>query len=220
MKIVDVSAFYTPHGGGVRNYVERKLEHAPKTGHELVVIVPGKHDSVEVRPGGARLVSVASPKLIVDKRYRYFRNADAVHAILDAEKPDVVEASSPWRTANIVASWKGNARRSMFMHADPVGTYGYRWFGQVAEREAIDRGFAPFWNHLRRACSGFDMVVCANPHLSQRMRDAGLPGVTTIPLSVFYGSDGPTHFVRFAFCKKQATIDAALTRLASAKAPT
>ena len=45
-------------------------------------------------------------------------------------------------------------------------------------------------------------------------------GVTTIPLSVFYGSDGPTHFVRFAFCKKQSTIDAALTRLASAKAPT
>lgn len=45
-------------------------------------------------------------------------------------------------------------------------------------------------------------------------------GVTTIPLSVFYGSDGPTHFVRFAFCKKQATIDAALTRLASAKAAT
>ena len=45
-------------------------------------------------------------------------------------------------------------------------------------------------------------------------------GVTTIPLSVFYGSDAPKHFVRFAFCKKQSTIDAALGRLATAKAPT
>ncbi|MFT3808482.1 MAG: aminotransferase [Micropepsaceae bacterium] len=44
-------------------------------------------------------------------------------------------------------------------------------------------------------------------------------GVTTIPLSVFYGSDAPKHFVRFAFCKKQSTIDAALARLAAAKAP-
>lgn len=40
-------------------------------------------------------------------------------------------------------------------------------------------------------------------------------GVTTIPLSVFYGSDAPQHFVRFAFCKKQETIDAALARLAA-----
>lgn len=42
-------------------------------------------------------------------------------------------------------------------------------------------------------------------------------GVTTIPLSVFYGSDAPRHFVRFAFCKKQETIDAALARLAALK---
>ena len=40
-------------------------------------------------------------------------------------------------------------------------------------------------------------------------------GVTSIPLSVFYGADAPTRFVRFAFCKKQETIDAALSRLAS-----
>ncbi len=40
-------------------------------------------------------------------------------------------------------------------------------------------------------------------------------GVTAIPLSVFYGADAPTRFVRFAFCKKQATIDAALARLAA-----
>jgi len=45
-------------------------------------------------------------------------------------------------------------------------------------------------------------------------------GVTTIPLSVFYGRDAPQHFVRFAFCKKQETIDAALANLASLKAPT
>ncbi len=225
MKIVDVSAFYSPHGGGVRNYVERKLEHAPKAGHELVVVVPGKTDSEETRPGGARLVSVASPKLIVDKRYRYFRSAEAVHAILDAERPDVVEASSPWRTANIVASWKGDALRSMFMHADPVGTYGYRWFGQVAEREAIDRGFAPFWNHLRRACSGFDMVVCANPDLSQRMRAAGLPGVTTIPLGIEEGVFSPSyrsaelraHLLAMCGLPETATLLTGVGRLSSEK---
>ncbi len=42
-------------------------------------------------------------------------------------------------------------------------------------------------------------------------------GVATIPLSVFYGADAPQHFIRFAFCKKQETIDAALARLAARK---
>ncbi len=42
-------------------------------------------------------------------------------------------------------------------------------------------------------------------------------GVTTIPLSVFYGGDAPQRFVRFAFCKKQETIDAALVRLSNLK---
>jgi aspartate/methionine/tyrosine aminotransferase len=40
-------------------------------------------------------------------------------------------------------------------------------------------------------------------------------GVASIPLSVFYGADAPTRFIRFAFCKKQETIDAALAKLAA-----
>jgi alpha-1,6-mannosyltransferase len=32
MRIVDVCAFYTPEGGGVRTYVERKLAAAPRAG--------------------------------------------------------------------------------------------------------------------------------------------------------------------------------------------
>lgn len=45
-------------------------------------------------------------------------------------------------------------------------------------------------------------------------------GVTSIPLSVFYGADAPTRFVRFAFCKKQETIDAGLARLAAMRGGT
>ncbi len=39
-------------------------------------------------------------------------------------------------------------------------------------------------------------------------------GVTSIPMSVFYGENAPQYFVRFAFCKLQSTVDAALARLA------
>lgn len=192
MKVVDVSAFYAPHGGGVRTYVERKIAYAERTGHELVVVIPGDGDGEEVRPGGARIISVASPKLIFDGRYRYFKSAGPVHAILDAEKPDIVEASSPWRTASIVADWQGPSRKAMFMHADPMATYAYRWFGQVAKRETIDRSFAMYLNHLRRTASTFDAVVCANPDLAGRLERKRIPNVSVIPLGIEAQRFSPT----------------------------
>ena len=100
MKIIDVCAFYTPHGGGVRTYIERKLKIGAAMGQEIIIIAPGAEDRVEHRPEGGRIIHIASPQLIVDRRYRYFEGAEAVHRILDAERPDVVEASSPWRTGS------------------------------------------------------------------------------------------------------------------------
>jgi aspartate/methionine/tyrosine aminotransferase len=39
-------------------------------------------------------------------------------------------------------------------------------------------------------------------------------GVTTIPVSAFYGDDAPRRFVRFAFCKRREVLEEALQRLA------
>ena len=46
MKIVDVCAFYSPRGGGVRTYVEQKLKIGPRLGHEIVIVAPGDEDAV------------------------------------------------------------------------------------------------------------------------------------------------------------------------------
>lgn len=193
MKIVDVCAFYTPHGGGVKTYIDRKLAIGAALGHEITVIAPGSHDHVERRSGGGRVVHVASPPLIVDRRYRYFDDVAAVHARLDAERPDFVEASSPWRTANIVADWQGCAPRSLIMHADPMAAYAYRWFGRFGSREAIDKSFDLFWRHLRRLGDRFDHVVSANRHLSARLRAGCVAGIVTIPMGVDPGLFSPAH---------------------------
>ena len=49
MKIVDVCAFYAPNGGGVRTYIDRKLQVGEAMGHEIVVIAPGGRNHVEER---------------------------------------------------------------------------------------------------------------------------------------------------------------------------
>jgi alpha-1,6-mannosyltransferase len=192
MRIVDVSAFYTPYGGGVRTYVEAKLRAAARFGHEIIVIAPGERHELVKRGPGAFLVSIPSPKLPVDGRYRYFHDERLLHATLDAWQPDHVEASSPWSSATMVGRWQGAATRSLVMHADPLAAYAYRWLGGIAPTEVIDRCFGWFWRHLRGLGHMFDSIVCANAELAGRLAAGGVAGTDTIRMGVEPGLFSPT----------------------------
>ena len=184
MRIADVCAFYTPAGGGVRTYVEAKLGAAARFGHEMIVIAPGeRHEVIRRGPGGV-LVTIPSPRMPVDKRYRYFDDEAAVHAALDAWQPDHVEASSPWSSATMVGRWQGAASRSLVMHADPLAAYAYRWLGGFASSQQIDRWFGWFWRHLRGLGKMFDTVVCANAQLAERLRAGGIDNAEIIRMGV------------------------------------
>lgn len=187
MKIVDVCAFYSPQGGGVRTYIEQKLRIGPQLGHEIVVIVPGEEHAIVERGPGASIVTLPSPRFPLDRKYGYFADEAALHAALDAQKPDVVEVSSPWRSPAMVARWQGDAHRSLVMHADPLSAYAYRWFEPFLARSRIDRGFERYWDHLRDLGLAFDMTVCANHDLAGRLRDGGVSGVRVHPLGVETG---------------------------------
>jgi alpha-1,6-mannosyltransferase len=184
MRIVDVCAFYAPRGGGVKTYVDRKLAWGAAQGHEVIVLAPGAESRTEVRGPGARIEWLAAPTLPVDRAYRYFPDRATIHRALDALRPDLVEASSPWRAAEAVAGWRGPSPRALFMHADPLAAYAYRWFGPVASRETIDRGFDWFWRRLRRLDARFDLVVSPSRSLATRLTGGGLGHVLTNPMGI------------------------------------
>ena len=191
MRIVDVCAFYTPAGGGVRTYVEAKLKAAPRFGHELIVLAPGaRAEVIELRPG-AIVATIPSPHLPVDRRYRYFNDERGLHRALNQWCPDHVEASSPWSSATMVGRWQGTASRSLVMHADPLAAYAYRWLGGVASRATIDRWFGRWWRHLRGLDWMFDVVVSANDDLTYRLRDGGLSKAETVRMGVEPGVFSP-----------------------------
>ncbi|WP_260921896.1 glycosyltransferase [Novosphingobium sp. 9] len=193
MRIVDVCAFYTPHGGGVRTYVEQKLAVGPKLGHEIVILAPGDRDEVIERGPNARIITLKSPRFPLDRKYWYFAESAQVHDALDQLRPDFVEATSPWRTASLVADWHGDAPRSLVMHADPLSAYAYRILGPIFSRQTIDRQFSIFWEHLRRNSRRYDMVVCANADLERRLREGGVHATATIPMGIEAGRFSPTH---------------------------
>lgn len=184
MKIVDVCAFLSPHGGGVKTYIEQKLAIGPRLGHEIVIIAPGDRDEVIVRGPGAKVVQLASPRFPLDRKYWYFDDEPRLHAALDAEAPDFVEASSPWRSASMVGRWPGAAPRALVMHADPLSAYAYRWFGALLSRETIDRRFEMFWDHLRELGQSFDRVVCASGELQARLAEGGVANTSLHPMGV------------------------------------
>ena len=173
MRIVDVNEYYSPTGGGVRTYIDRKMTIMADMGHELICIACGTEDRVEERVGGGKIIYVKSPRIPVDKNYGVFVRAEPIWKWLDELQPDVVECCSPWRPAWIVARWQGPALKSFFMHNDNVATYPMRWFEGMASPEQITSAFGFYTRYMNRFLRHYDAVVTNGPALTKRYRARG-----------------------------------------------
>ena len=192
MRIVDVNEFYSPSGGGVRTYIDRKMGILAELGHELIVVAPGREDRVEHRPGGGRILFLKSPPMPFDGNYGLFWDEAAIHRLLDDLDPDVVECSSPWRPAWFVGDWRGRAVKAFFMHNDNIAAYLHRWFSGVASQARIDRGFAWYSNYMRRFLVKYDVVVTNGPALEKRLRARGIRIDAAMPLGIERRHFSPT----------------------------
>ena len=165
MRIVDVNEYYSPTGGGVRTYLDRKMRIMAELGHELIVIAPYDEDRVEDRPDGGRIYWVKSPPLIFDRNYWLFRHDSAIAALLDELRPDVVETSSFWRPAWIVGRWQGDALKVFFAHNDNIGGNLSRLLRVSPQRaEAM---FAWFSRYIDDFLTMFDAFVTNGPALAK-----------------------------------------------------
>lgn len=191
MRIVDVNEFYSPTGGGVRTYIDRKMGILSELGHELIVIAAGKEDAVEERPGGGRIHYVKTRDLPFDKNYGLFWDAAPVTRLLDEMRPDLVETSSPWRPAWIVGQWQGDAAKVFFMHNDNMAAYALRWFEGVASHERIGRAFDWYNRYMRRFLGSYDAVVTNGPALEKRLRARGVHIDAAMPLGIERGHFSP-----------------------------
>ncbi|HEY5290135.1 MAG TPA: glycosyltransferase [Caulobacteraceae bacterium] len=192
MKIADVNGFYAEAGGGVRRYVEAKFAAAARAGHELTVIAPGAADRVEPRVGG-QVRWLASPTMPFDSRYRRFAGRRSVWAALEATAPDLVEASSPWASATIAATWPGRAPRVLVFHQDVAAAYAHTALDRMISRQAIDTLAWPWWARLRRLSRRFGATVAGGEWLAARLAAHGVANAVAIPFGIEAGAFGPEH---------------------------
>ncbi|HWE99381.1 MAG TPA: glycosyltransferase [Caulobacteraceae bacterium] len=192
MKIVDVSGFYSETGGGVASYVRQKFAAAARHGHELVVIAPGAESGVVPREGG-RIVWVAAPQMPLDANYRMFLGGAEAWRVMDAEAPDVVEGSSPWRGGWIAANWRGEAARALVFHQDFVAGYPYTALGRIMSPARIDAAFAGWWAYVRRLSLRFDVTVTGGEWLAQRLARFGVHRPQAVPFGIETELFSPAH---------------------------
>jgi alpha-1,6-mannosyltransferase len=183
VKLVDVSEFYAERGGGVRTYTHAKLAAGARLGVEVVIVAPGDADREERREGG-RVIWVKSPRLVLDPRYHVLLRERAVHAILDAESPDVVEGSSTWTGGAFVARWRGDAVKALVFHQDPVAVYPHSLLDRVVTPTRLDRLAWPWWAYLRRLTASFDLTVVAGEWLAERLREHRVANAVAVPFGI------------------------------------
>jgi alpha-1,6-mannosyltransferase len=183
MKIIDVAEFYAELGGGVRTYINQKLEAGARAGHEIVVVAPGPEDGEEERLGG-RICWVKGPPMPLDPRYYVLWREEAVHRILDREAPDVVEGSSPWSGGWFVARWPGQAVKSFIFHQDPVAVYPQTFLGHHLGIDRVDQMFGWYWAYLRRLSARFDATVVSGEWLAEKLRRFDLGRVEAVPFGI------------------------------------
>jgi alpha-1,6-mannosyltransferase len=192
MRIVDVNEFYSPTGGGVRTYIERKMGILADLGHELIVIAATTEpDWIEERPGGGRIHWVKALPMVVDKNYCLFWDGGSIVRLLDELKPDIVETSSPWRPATIVGEWQGDAVKVFFAHNDNMAAYPLRWFEGLASPKNIERAFGWYTRRYDRFLAQFDAFVTNGPALAKRFAARGHHVHASMPLGIPRGVFSP-----------------------------
>jgi alpha-1,6-mannosyltransferase len=183
MKIIDVAEFYTDQGGGVKTYINQKLQAGAEHGHEIVIVAPGKEWGEEERYGG-RVIWVQGPPLPVDPRYYILWREKAVHRILDEEQPDVVEGSSPWTGGWFAGRWKGDAVKTFIFHQDPVAVYPHTMLGNWLGVENVDRLFGFYWKYLQNLSSRFDATIVSGDWLAERIGSFGIKNPLAVPFGI------------------------------------
>ncbi|MEX0680967.1 MAG: glycosyltransferase [Balneolales bacterium] len=183
MKIIDIAEFYTDQGGGVKTYINQKLQAGHRAGHEIVIIAPGAEAKEEERFGG-RIIWVPGPALPVDRRYHILWREKWVHKILDREKPDVVEGSSPWTGGWFAARWKGDAVKTFIFHQDPVAVYPHTILGKLMNYSLVDRMFNFYWYYLRRLSRRFDATIVSGEWLADRLKNFQIKNPVAIPFGI------------------------------------
>ena len=94
LTVLDITEYYGETSGGVRTYLREKSAFvASRESLRQIIVVPGERDSVSDE-GPVRRYEIGVPFIPGQKPYRIMLAPGRVRAILERERPDIIEIGS------------------------------------------------------------------------------------------------------------------------------
>lgn len=205
LKILDVTEFYSERGGGVRSHLALKSHVLCQLGHEHVVVAPGPpREGVAANPESgrlaraeakARVIRVPGPASPYDPTYHLLVRFDKIAAIVERERPDVLEVHSPYLAAlgAMRASPADYGVRTFQWHSDFIDTYGGVLEAHL-ERKAspllsslgglVRPAVRPAWALVRAIASRCDATLVAAEWQVAKLVSHGVPHVVRVPFGI------------------------------------
>lgn len=163
-------------------------------GHEVLVVAPGPRDEETSLEGGAgRVIRYRAPAMPYDSTYHMPFRVDRMAAIIRAEKPDVVQVSTPFVPALVAAALRHVPVRAYVHHADPIGCYLRPLARQRLPPALAEYVEAPAWAYLSRLSRAFDATVAAGQWLADELVRNGCQRVHVVEFGVDHQDFGPEH---------------------------
>jgi alpha-1,6-mannosyltransferase len=185
LRICDFNSAYSPEGGGIRQYHERKLAFLADRGDvSYALIVPGAADSRSL-VGSARRYTLRGPRIPGTPKYRFISRLAPLRRIVQEERPHILEVGAPY-----LAPWLARAavrgldtRLVGFWHADYPSSYVALALAPLGTWPA-HLGEALAWRYARATFGRFDATFAASHHIVETLQSHGISPVYRTPLGV------------------------------------
>ncbi|WP_448587474.1 glycosyltransferase [Thermocrinis sp.] len=113
MKIMDITLYYHSYSGGIRTYIDKKMDWVFEREIDHALVIPGKGYR---RYGLKRTTVYELPSFPLIGGYRFFKSLEDIREIIRLEKPDLIEFSGTYLPVPFFR--KEGIPISVFYHAD------------------------------------------------------------------------------------------------------
>jgi len=193
LRVLDITKFYAPGGGGVRTYLDAKIAdfRTRDVRHTLVIPGPARR---RTQRGNTTVYRIPGQSIPFTPGYRLLLSARSLREIIKRERPHVIEVGSPFFVP-LVTRWASQGMGIPivgFYHADLVRTYVDPYTRRLPPRfrDGLRRVTRAY---VRRVFSRFDRTIAAPPAVGRELSGFGVPNVRVIPLGVDLDLFHPAH---------------------------
>ena len=185
MKLLDITEYHSPVGGGVTTYLRAKTRWlSRRTDVEHVIVLSGPSDAEE-RWERSRVYYVGGPPVPASPGFYFMLAPRRLREIFQREQPDVIELGSPFLARWLVAYAARGRRAALvgYFH-DNLETVWVDHGLQRAPRVVRGIGRAIVGSYVRLAYRSMVHTIAPTPAAAAALTRLGISPVSTVPLGV------------------------------------